>query len=127
MTWDDILYFQPQEFDSRDEPGSGKTHMDLNFVHVLDLIRSKVGFPLMVNSGYRSPAHNAAVGGVKDSAHMRGVAADIATGTWERTYDVIEAAIECGIRRIGVSLKGKYVHLDIDKTLPSPRMWFYAD
>ena len=33
-----------------------------------------------VNSGYRCPAHNAAVGGEVNSFHMRGFAADITVG-----------------------------------------------
>lgn len=125
MTWNDILYFQPQEFDSHGEPGTGEKHMNLDFVHLLDKIREKVGFPLIINSGYRSPEHNVRIGGVKNSAHMRGLAADIKTDTWERTFEVIRAALELGIRRVGVAANGTYVHVDIDSTLPHPRMWFY--
>ena len=33
--------------------------------------------PIIINSGYRSPAVNAAVGGVKGSNHLTGCAADI--------------------------------------------------
>lgn len=43
----------------------------------LESIRSLVGRPINVTSGYRSPAVNKAVGGAKDSAHMSGLAADI--------------------------------------------------
>lgn len=45
---------------------------------LLEPIRSKFG-PLHVNSGYRSPDINAAVGGSKTSAHMYGCAADVVT------------------------------------------------
>lgn len=34
------------------------------------------GVPILISSGYRSPAVNKAVGGVADSAHTRGLAAD---------------------------------------------------
>ena len=44
----------------------------------LDIIRSLWGGPLRVVSGYRTPAHNAAVGGAQASQHMEGRAADIA-------------------------------------------------
>lgn len=44
----------------------------------LDGIREKFGKPVKVNSGFRSPAVNAAVGGSKTSAHLKGLAADIA-------------------------------------------------
>jgi uncharacterized protein YcbK (DUF882 family) len=44
----------------------------------LDVIRGAWGGPLRVVSGYRTPAHNAAVGGAQASQHMEGRAADIA-------------------------------------------------
>lgn len=40
-----------------------------------------VGRPVAVNSGYRSPALNAAVGGAPRSRHMYGEAADITVGS----------------------------------------------
>lgn len=45
--------------------------------HTLERIRDLVGLPIVVSSGYRSPAVNKAVGGAKNSAHMTGCAADI--------------------------------------------------
>lgn len=44
---------------------------------VLQPLRDALGRPVIVTSGYRSPAVNAAVGGAANSAHMRGLAADI--------------------------------------------------
>ncbi len=43
----------------------------------LERIRGLVGKPIHVNSGYRSPEVNAAVGGQPTSQHMKGEAADI--------------------------------------------------
>ena len=42
-------------------------------------IRTAYGQPLTVDSGYRNPAHNAAIGGAADSQHMFGTAVDFAT------------------------------------------------
>ena len=50
---------------------------------VLDPLREKFAMPIYVNSGYRSAALNAAVGGVANSQHRRGEAADITYGTRE--------------------------------------------
>jgi hypothetical protein len=44
---------------------------------VLQPMRYRRAWVLHVNSGYRSPALNAAVGGAVNSQHMRGEAADI--------------------------------------------------
>lgn len=44
----------------------------------LELVRAALGnLPIHVNSGFRCAALNAAVGGSANSAHMRGLAADI--------------------------------------------------
>lgn len=44
---------------------------------VLDPAREAYGAPIIVNSGYRSPEVNAAVGGAKNSQHCKGEAVDI--------------------------------------------------
>ena len=44
---------------------------------VLDPARERLGKPITVNSGYRCPLHNSRVGGVANSQHMRGEAADL--------------------------------------------------
>jgi len=45
--------------------------------NVLEKIRIHFGRPLMINSGYRGPKLNKAIGGAKNSQHMTGQAADI--------------------------------------------------
>ena len=45
--------------------------------NVLDPLRNAYGKPIIVTSGYRSPALNAAVKGSKTSQHMKGQAADM--------------------------------------------------
>lgn len=42
----------------------------------LEVIREHVEAPVIVTSGYRSPEHNRAIGGVPRSAHQTGSAAD---------------------------------------------------
>ena len=48
---------------------------------VLDPLREEFGEPIIVNSGYRSPALNKAVKGAANSQHVSGQAADITTGS----------------------------------------------
>jgi uncharacterized protein YcbK (DUF882 family) len=45
--------------------------------NVLEKIRIHFGRPLSINSGYRGPKLNKAIGGAKNSQHMTGQAADI--------------------------------------------------
>ena len=49
--------------------------------HVLDPLRDAWGGPIRVNSGYRCPKLNKAVGGTPTSQHQRGEAADITVGS----------------------------------------------
>ena len=49
--------------------------------NVLDPVREAWGGPITVNSGYRCEALNAAVGGVADSNHLYGRAADLTVGS----------------------------------------------
>lgn len=61
----------------------------------LDKVREMWGKPIGVNSGYRSPELNRAVGGAKNSQHIKGEAADITTGSKEnnrKLFDLIVAS-----------------------------------
>ena len=46
-------------------------------IHVLQPLRDTLGAPVYINSGYRSKRLNAKVGGVPNSRHLLGKAADI--------------------------------------------------
>ena len=45
--------------------------------HVLEPLRAYANCPIIINSGYRCPQLNAAVGGSRRSQHMKGEACDI--------------------------------------------------
>lgn len=49
--------------------------------NILDPLREEYGNPIIVNSGYRCPELNKAVGGAKTSQHVKGLAADITAGS----------------------------------------------
>ncbi len=61
--------------------------------NVLDPLREAWGKPVTVNSGYRCPALNRAVGGSKTSHHLRGMAADITTGNRTDNRRLFQLAI----------------------------------
>lgn len=98
-------------------------------VSVLDPIREAWGQPLVVNSGYRSPQLNAAVGGVPTSAHMDGCAVDIALCHWStrkvsELYNLIAYLAENGVIDIDQVIyyrKKKIVHISND--LPCRRQF----
>lgn len=61
--------------------------------NILDPLREMWGKPIKVNSGYRCPKLNAAVGGSSQSSHMSGCAADITTGTQKINSELLELLI----------------------------------
>ena len=61
---------------------------------LLDPIRRRYGAPIIVTSGYRCPALNTAVGGVANSHHIIGCAADITTGSIERNRALFALVID---------------------------------
>ena len=56
---------------------------------VLDPVREKLGMPIVVNSGYRCERHNKDVGGVRNSQHLRGEAADVSCADLPRLKALI--------------------------------------
>lgn len=58
---------------------------------MLERIRSTINVPLTVTSGYRCDALNRAVGGVPDSDHTRGHAADIVAPLFGTPYQLAKA------------------------------------
>lgn len=60
--------------------------------NILDPARKIYGAPIFVHSGYRCERLNKVVGGVKNSQHLKGEAADIDTGSHggnRRLYEIL--------------------------------------
>ncbi len=55
----------------------GENKIDQRVINMCQVIRDAVGVPVIVNSGYRCKVHNEHVGGVRDSFHTHGLAADL--------------------------------------------------
>ena len=71
---------------------------------ILCCICEALGKTLQFTSAYRSPAYNAKIGGAPGSLHCKGIAVDINQAGWtlaERA-ELLEEAISCGIKGIGV-------------------------
>ena len=58
-------------------PRAARRMLTILIEQLLDPIRRRYGAPIIVTSGYRCPALNTAVGGVANSHHIVGCAADI--------------------------------------------------
>ena len=121
IDWDSIRFFRKSEFVC---PCCDRVELDATFVLKLDLAREIAGVPFTITSGYRCPAHNVKVGGVKQSAHMSGLAADISCPDSVTRLNILRGLIVAGFRRVGM---GKdFIHCDVDASKPN-NVWLYED
>ena len=85
----------------------------------LQFLREYTGRPININSAYRSPEHNAKVGGSKTSQHLLGKAADITIQSLKpaEVFMIIEELIDMGhMLQGGLGLYDTFVHYDIRRT-----------
>ncbi|MBS0124994.1 glycoside hydrolase family protein [Thetidibacter halocola] len=111
-------HFTLSEFESRDGADTPRGVVgNLQLVmEQLEVLRSALGDKaITITSGYRSPAHNTAVGGAEHSQHLCGRAADIrvADTTPVQVHAKIEELIAAGrMRQGGLGLYDSFVHYD---------------
>jgi len=123
VNWQDTMkYFKLSEFDSPDMVGSGEA-MDKEFLSKLDQARSLCDIPFRITSGYRSEAHNLKVGGVSNSSHTKGLAADIACTNSAARHIIVSALLKVGLNRIGIA--DTFIHVDRDSSKPANVIWTY--
>lgn len=116
-----MIYFDYEEFDSPDVPGSGKK-MNKYVLDRLDVARGGAGIPFKINSGYRTKEHNKKVGGSKTSSHLGGWAVDIHCTDSRSRERIVHHLIMAGFQRIGIAKT--FVHADIDPH-KQPALWLY--
>lgn len=89
-------FFSPDEIRSKDGP----LFTTDRAMWMLVQLRHLWGGPLVVLSGYRTPEHNAAVGGAPNSYHMAGRAFDLqCSGPYQAS--LAACAVFVGFRGIG--------------------------
>jgi len=115
-----LKHFLLSEFDSPDAAGSG-SKMQPEFLSKLDAARGIANIPFRVNSGFRTIAHNKAVGGETNSSHTKGWAADLSYKSGSEGYRILKALLDAGFTRIGVYKT--WIHADCDPDLPAQVIW----
>lgn len=88
-------------------------------MYILDIARAYIGKPILVNSGYRCKKINEIVGGVQNSMHTKGLAADFRTREKEDINTIFEF-----LRRNQKELKiielinyETFIHMGVSETL----------
>jgi len=109
-------------------PEAAQIKIRLLVSRVLQPLRSALGVPIKITSGYRCPAHNRACGGARHSQHMKGTAADIRVPALEikclhKVLDLhMRNCNRLGPGGMGLYLRGDrrddwgFIHIDIRAT-----------
>ena len=120
MALNDLLspHFRLSEFMSKDGADTPDSVLDdlRRQAALLEVIRSAAGNrPISINSGYRSPSHNTAVGGATHSQHPLGTAADFnVQGMQPRAVsELVTGLIDQGkLPSGGLGVYDNWVHYD---------------
>lgn len=91
----------------------------------LDTLRGVYGAPLYLTSAIRCPLHNEQVGGTRDSAHIEGLAADIAVSGSRQRHDLLRLIMKLQLfRRVGIAKT--FIHVDVSPSADQDVVWLYS-
>ncbi|MDR0206046.1 MAG: hypothetical protein LBI45_02150 [Bacteroidales bacterium] len=107
-------YFTENEFRMA-SPQCSLQNMSQEFMDKLGRTREIAKIPFIINSAYRTEAHEKKMGRSGNSAHTEGCAADIKALDGRSKYLIVDAAIKAGFNRIGIN--ANFIHLDNSKKL----------
>jgi zinc D-Ala-D-Ala carboxypeptidase len=100
--------FTPEEMACR---GTGKLAINERAMDMLQDLRDSLGAPMVVNSAYRSPEHNRAVGGATHSKHLEAIAFDVRMHGHD-PIEYIRLARLAGFQGIGEYADKGFTHVD---------------
>ena len=117
-------HFDSSEFACRCGCGYGTRPGDVSseLIDLLERMREEHG-PIHITSGCRCTVYNAQCGGVANSAHTRGTAADLRVQGGTERRKLLDLAVMNWASGIGVA--NSFIHVDVDSTLPRPMAWTY--
>lgn len=99
----------------------------MRLAQTLEEVRNVLGGKaIIISSGYRGEELNKAVGGVNDSAHRYGLAADFICPAYGSPYEICEAISESGVKFdqliYEIGPRSPWVHLGLRAGGSLPRM-----
>lgn len=94
--------------------------------HVLEPAREELHAPITVTSGYRSPAVNRAVHGVKNSYHLTGSAADLVCQDMPRLFKILAANPYVDLLLFEHSQRTSWLHVQISRVPRNSTRYNYS-
>lgn len=92
--------------------GMPENGIDPRLISVLEGMSNEVGYKLELSCAYRCPEHNASVGGVPNSQHVQGCAADVLLPDSMAVDELADLAERHGADGIGKYYNDQFVHVD---------------
>lgn len=110
--------FSLHEFRCRDGSEVPDEYMDnvRELAENLQVLRDKIGKPITVISGYRSPEYNKKIGGARRSQHMFARAGDLIVKDMtpdELKAEIVQLIKEGKMKKGGVGLYTHFTHYDV--------------
>jgi peptidase M15-like protein len=92
----------------------GALQIKMRLIDALEKLRALSGKAIVIHDGYRCRGHNQEVGGVTDSEHTRGLAADVEIPglSLEEMYELALQVPEFARGGVGV-YDGGFLHVDV--------------
>ena len=79
----------------------------------MEQVRSMLGHPIIITSGYRSPLVNKAVGGAANSDHMNGLACDFICPKFGSPLEICRVIQRSGLKYDQLIMEGTWVHVGL--------------
>ena len=100
----------------------------LNF---MDLLRSRYGGPIGIESWFRHPTHSIEQAKELPGSHSTATACDLRVSNGVQIYDLLDAAFSIEFTSLGIGIKSReqshLLHIDtFHPHAPRPALWTYA-
>lgn len=116
----DFVFFKREDFDCQE---TGENRMEDDFIHELDKLRERCGWPFYVTSGFRDPSHSAERNKPNGGgSHTMGIAADIKVTNGKQRNEIVKHAMAMGSFN-GIGIARSFVHVDMRED--TPVLWTY--
>ena len=112
----ELCFTNHRQFDNT--PNAEQTENLQRLAEFLEKVRSLLGKPILIDSAFRSPEVNQAVGSTNKSQHLRGCAADFRVPGMTPA-EVVKAIVASDLRYDQIILELGWTHISIPNTVVS--------
>ena len=112
----ELCFTNHRQFDNT--PNAEQTENLQRLAEFLEKVRSLLGKPILIDSAFRSPEVNQAVGSTSKSQHLRGCAADFRVPGMT-SAEVVKAIVASDLRYDQIILELGWTHISIPNTVVS--------